>query len=166
MKKKIYIGLFAFLGFLSQFIVHGAVEWFYIRLLMSDFEKWSFGWDWNTWLRIHHISSLVLVLAGVWFGYTQGKYWWNRIYVLKDAWFQNHKPNKMIIFAKFFIVFIFITLVLAVLAVYNGNNLPQEQEPVFCTQDAKLCPDGSYVGRTGPNCEFADCPATEGLFLE
>ena len=27
-----------------------------------------------------------------------------------------------------------------------------------CTQDTKLCPDGSYVGRTGPNCEFALCP--------
>ncbi len=26
-----------------------------------------------------------------------------------------------------------------------------------CPQDAKLCPDGSYVSRTGPNCEFADC---------
>ena len=30
--------------------------------------------------------------------------------------------------------------------------------PVFCTQDAKLCPDGSKVGPTGPNCEFAECP--------
>lgn len=29
---------------------------------------------------------------------------------------------------------------------------------VICTMDAKLCPDGSYVGRTGPNCEFAACP--------
>jgi hypothetical protein len=28
-----------------------------------------------------------------------------------------------------------------------------------CTLDAKLCPDGSYVGRTGPNCEFAACPS-------
>ena len=27
-----------------------------------------------------------------------------------------------------------------------------------CTQEAKQCPDGSYVGRTGPNCEFAACP--------
>src|SRR6185295_18239462 len=26
-----------------------------------------------------------------------------------------------------------------------------------CTQEAMLCPDGSYVGRTGPNCEFAPC---------
>ena len=31
-------------------------------------------------------------------------------------------------------------------------------ETVVCTMDAKLCPDGSYVGRTGPNCEFAACP--------
>ncbi|TSC71796.1 MAG: Uncharacterized protein G01um101470_496 [Parcubacteria group bacterium Gr01-1014_70] len=28
-----------------------------------------------------------------------------------------------------------------------------------CTQEAKQCPDGSYVGRTGPNCEFALCPS-------
>lgn len=25
---------------------------------------------------------------------------------------------------------------------------------VVCTADAKMCPDGSYVGRTGPYCEF------------
>jgi len=30
--------------------------------------------------------------------------------------------------------------------------------PVACTMEAKLCPDGSAVGRTGPNCEFAQCP--------
>lgn len=29
--------------------------------------------------------------------------------------------------------------------------------PVACTMDARQCPDGSYVGRTGPNCEFV-CP--------
>jgi len=29
--------------------------------------------------------------------------------------------------------------------------------PVACTADAMLCPDGSYVGRTGPNCQFV-CP--------
>jgi len=29
---------------------------------------------------------------------------------------------------------------------------------VACTQEVKQCPDGSYVGRTGPNCEFAACP--------
>jgi hypothetical protein len=30
--------------------------------------------------------------------------------------------------------------------------------PVACTMDAKICPDGSAVGRVGPNCEFAPCP--------
>ncbi len=31
-------------------------------------------------------------------------------------------------------------------------------EPVFCTADAMQCPDGTYVGRQGPKCEFATCP--------
>jgi hypothetical protein len=29
---------------------------------------------------------------------------------------------------------------------------------VMCPMDAKICPDGSGVGRVGPNCEFAPCP--------
>jgi outer membrane murein-binding lipoprotein Lpp len=35
----------------------------------------------------------------------------------------------------------------------------QTPQITACTMDAKACPDGSYVGRTGPNCEFAACPA-------
>ncbi|MDP2709375.1 MAG: hypothetical protein Q8O93_05045 [bacterium] len=31
-----------------------------------------------------------------------------------------------------------------------------------CTMEAKLCPDGSAVGRSGPNCEFAACPVENG----
>ena len=31
--------------------------------------------------------------------------------------------------------------------------------PVACTQEAKLCPDGTAVGRVPPNCEFEECPA-------
>lgn len=34
-------------------------------------------------------------------------------------------------------------------------------EEMSCTLDAKVCPDGTAVGRTGPNCEFAACPTTE-----
>ena len=29
---------------------------------------------------------------------------------------------------------------------------------VMCTMDAKMCPDGTYVGRQGPSCQFAPCP--------
>ncbi|MFA6422248.1 MAG: DUF333 domain-containing protein [Candidatus Buchananbacteria bacterium] len=34
------------------------------------------------------------------------------------------------------------------------------QKNQACTEEAKICSDGSAVGRTGPNCEFAPCPAT------
>lgn len=27
-----------------------------------------------------------------------------------------------------------------------------------CTMEAKICPDGSAVGRTGPDCAFPPCP--------
>ena len=30
--------------------------------------------------------------------------------------------------------------------------------PKACTAEAKICPDGTAVGRGGPNCEFAECP--------
>ncbi len=40
---------------------------------------------------------------------------------------------------------------------YFGGH-PENGGQVACTQEAKLCPDGSSVGRTGPNCEFAACP--------
>lgn len=33
----------------------------------------------------------------------------------------------------------------------------EETETVVCTMDAMMCPDGTYVGRTGLKCEFV-CP--------
>jgi hypothetical protein len=35
-----------------------------------------------------------------------------------------------------------------------------------CTEEAKICPDGSAVGRTGPNCEFAACPGTNNSIVD
>jgi hypothetical protein len=39
-----------------------------------------------------------------------------------------------------------------------------------CTKDARQCPDGSFVSRSGPNCAFAPCPTdsleAEGVALE
>ncbi|KND51571.1 MAG: hypothetical protein AB202_03335 [Parcubacteria bacterium C7867-007] len=36
---------------------------------------------------------------------------------------------------------------------------PRVQNPLSkaCTLEARICPDGSAVGRSGPNCEFAAC---------
>lgn len=38
------------------------------------------------------------------------------------------------------------------------ENCTRPSEPIACTMEAKLCPDGSAVGRGGPDCEFAACP--------
>jgi len=40
-----------------------------------------------------------------------------------------------------------------------------QPKPIACTQEAKLCSDGSYVGRVSPKCEFAPCPQTETVKL-
>ncbi len=39
-------------------------------------------------------------------------------------------------------------------ALRNGD---EPTGPVACTLDARICPDGSGVGRTGPACEFEAC---------
>ena len=46
----------------------------------------------------------------------------------------------------------------AVVVVLWVVDRPEVSTTRACTMEAKLCPDGSYVGRTGPNCEFAECP--------
>lgn len=42
----------------------------------------------------------------------------------------------------------------------NVEVLPSPPLERACTLEAKICPDGSSVGRTGPNCEFSACPTT------
>jgi hypothetical protein len=65
------------------------------------------------------------------------------------------KMNKLIL------IIVLIAIVLAGLAsAYFLYNAPKPKITA-CTMEAKLCPDGSYVGRTGQNCEFAPCPAAE-----
>jgi hypothetical protein len=46
-------------------------------------------------------------------------------------------------------------LILGMFFVFGCLESP---EPAACTAEAKLCPDGSYVGRVPPDCEFAPCP--------
>jgi hypothetical protein len=56
------------------------------------------------------------------------------------------------------LLFIFLILIAGVIFV---SFQQQEINGVACTQEARLCPDGSAVGRTGPNCSFAPCPTTQ-----
>ncbi len=47
-----------------------------------------------------------------------------------------------------------------IFSVTNSLVVAGEAAPAAtaCNGDAKLCPDGSSVGRSGPRCEFAACP--------
>ncbi|MEZ0208962.1 MAG: hypothetical protein ACAH17_02185 [Candidatus Paceibacterota bacterium] len=51
----------------------------------------------------------------------------------------------------------------------NNNN---GENSAICTMDAMQCPDGSWVGRSGPNCQFvcpigtSTTPSANSIFLE
>ena len=46
---------------------------------------------------------------------------------------------------------------------YDVKITPKVQQPGVkgCSMEALLCPDGTAVGRSGPNCEFAKCPTVQ-----
>jgi len=51
----------------------------------------------------------------------------------------------------------------SILDTLTNNGLPLEPGPVIappvaCTLELFVCPDGSTVGRQGPDCEFPECP--------
>jgi len=39
------------------------------------------------------------------------------------------------------------------------TDIPDDSIGVGCPEDAKICPDGSTVGRISPSCDFAPCPS-------
>ncbi len=70
------------------------------------------------------------------------------------------------------LLIIFSLIILAVLGFVVLKNIKARIHPVpqtatttevvHCDNDAKLCPDGSTVLRTGTQCEFAACPSIYG----
>ena len=56
------------------------------------------------------------------------------------------------------IIILIIVLVVIFTGIYLYKNINPKPFEVMCTEEAKICPDGSVVGRSGPKCEFAACP--------
>jgi len=52
-----------------------------------------------------------------------------------------------------------IIIAILVLIVIIYTLLFQNPKPIACTEGAKVCPDGSAVGRVPLNCDFAPCPS-------
>lgn len=66
----------------------------------------------------------------------------------------SHKNKKYIL--PIFVIFIIAGVLFIVWSKFSNN--PKQ---IYCTQEAKLCSDGSYVGRTGLKCEFSACPVED-----
>ena len=56
---------------------------------------------------------------------------------------------------------IFISLVILALFLFFGCTENTQPDGVACTMDAKICLDGSAVGRVAPDCNFAPCPSED-----
>ncbi len=69
--------------------------------------------------------------------------------------FEHKSENKKILLG--------ISITLLFVGIYFLNPDFSSPTQIGCTMDAKQCPDGSYVGRTGPRCEFTTCPAAPEL---
>lgn len=59
---------------------------------------------------------------------------------------------------KRILITISIIVIVVLIAYYYTKVEDVNNYNIACTMDAKMCPDGSYVGRTAPLCEFAPCP--------
>jgi hypothetical protein len=84
------------------------------------------------------------------------------------------KKNKSVLYVVVLLIVLIIAGALGAMGYFyyqqqqsNANDsmvLPQptvsvaQPTQVACTLDAKICPDGSSVGRVAPSCEFAPCP--------
>ncbi len=67
--------------------------------------------------------------------------------------FEHQSKNKRILLVFFALI------LLAGASYFAWIIFVRQPELVVCTKEAKLCPDGSYVERTRPGCEFAECPS-------
>lgn len=67
---------------------------------------------------------------------------------------------------KKYLIALVVIILLAIIAgaIYLKLSKSEISEPVACTMEAKICPDGvTYVGRQGPKCEFAECPVAQAV---
>lgn len=80
----------------------------------------------------------------------------NQIPPLPSTIVPIEKPKSK--FPLFIIIGIVLFLLIAGSAAGFYFYKKQTPKQIACTLEAKVCPDGTSVGRQGPTCEFAPCP--------
>ncbi len=80
--------------------------------------------------------------------------------------FQLEAQNKWTVSPLIIGGIIIVALIFGGLVVYFWQRYPEKRpfdipsRGKACTMEAKICPDGSVVGRVPPDCEFAPCPSS------
>ena len=124
--------------------------------VISSFERF-FGQTEGTIMAPMVMLSL-LVLSVAIMGYLF-------VYEPFRLYLDGRKDEALPFFGKTVGIFAICALVFTVLLFMMPRRplveAPENPEGVVCTMEAKICPDGSSVGRVGPNCEFAPCPTPE-----
>ncbi|MCK5555369.1 MAG: hypothetical protein KAI76_03960 [Alphaproteobacteria bacterium] len=59
-----------------------------------------------------------------------------------------------------------IIIFLTSLAILSYAMKPEMSSSIDCTIDVKQCPNGSYVSRHEPQCEFSPCPEESSEEIE
>jgi hypothetical protein len=80
LKKTVYISLFVFLGIELQFLAYILIEAGHIALMNNDFQKYGLGMSLYWWSFTYGIGVFVFFFLGAFFGFSQGRYWWDIIY--------------------------------------------------------------------------------------
>ncbi len=77
---------------------------------------------------------------------------------------RNTVPERSEGFTPILVVTI-LAIVLSIISYYIYRNYPYgapiPPQQLACTLEAKICPDGTSVGRSGPRCEFSPCPTPQ-----
>jgi len=63
--------------------------------------------------------------------------------------------------------YLFLIIVIILILILGGIYFSTRKEKgIFCIQDVKECPDGSFVARVAPSCDFESCPGEkEGILI-
>lgn len=83
MKKNIYIILVITLFILLAALFVSSIEFLIIKLMISDFDKYSLGLTWNSLVLIRNTLAITVLFGFSVLGYFISLKWWKYVYVDK-----------------------------------------------------------------------------------
>lgn len=86
------------------------------------------------------------------------------LYNKKTNMFTDKNEKPIVVTLLILVLGLIIVLMIAMMdrpLFQEPTTPPPYGDGVACTMDAKICPDGSGVGRIPPSCEFAPCPGED-----